>query len=41
MVDGEEEGISRLGCVCYSVVKQCLLIAAQLHFGILEARRVD
>lgn len=41
MVDGEEEGISMLVCVCCGVVKQCLLIAAQLHFGILEARRVD
>lgn len=41
MVDGEEEGISMLVCVCYGVVKQCLLIASQLHFGILEARRID
>lgn len=41
MVDGVEEGISMLVCVCCSIVKQCLLIAAQLHFGILEARRID
>lgn len=41
MVDGEEEGISMLVCVCSSIVKQCLLIAAQLHFSILEARRAD
>lgn len=37
----EEEGISMLRCVCYSVVKPCLLIAFSLHFGILEARRAD
>lgn len=41
MVDGEEEGISMLRCICCGAVKQCLLIAAQLHFEILEARRVD
>lgn len=41
MVDGEEEGISMLACVCCGVVKQCLLIAFSLHFDILEARRVD
>lgn len=38
---GEEEGISMPECICYSIVKPCLLIAAQLHFGILEARRID
>lgn len=41
MVCEEEKGISMLVCVCYSVVKQCLSIAFSLHFGILEARRVD
>lgn len=41
MVYGEGEGISMLECVCCGVVKQCLLVAAQLHFGILEARRID
>lgn len=41
MVSEEEEGISMLVCVCWGVVKPCLLIAAQLHFEILEARRVD
>lgn len=41
MVGEEEESISMLGCICCSVVKQCLLIAAQLHFDILEARRID
>lgn len=38
---GEGEGISMLRCVCCGVVKPCLLIALQLHFGILEARRID
>lgn len=38
---GEEEGISRLVCVCCGGVKQCLLIAFFLHFSIVEARRVD
>lgn len=41
MVYGEEEGISMLECVCCGVVKQCLWIALQLHFEILEARRID
>lgn len=41
MVGEEEEAISMLVYVCYSAVKQCLLIAFSLHFGILEARRID
>lgn len=40
-MDGEGEGISMLECVCCGVVKQSLLTAFPLHFGILEARRID